>query len=386
MTLFEIFSKFHTKLKKHDGLYGIEIEAETKEADDYPDDFLSGYQEIQTETHESIGVYETPMEYWKAVEDGSLRDFGIEYVLKEPQSLAGAIKALKEFHDHTKGIPFLQGTPSTSVHVHVNMMNQPPITLANFVTLWVLFENVLVEYCGEARRSNTFAPPVRIVEGAWTNYMKMFRQIEEGKPSAIKWGISNAKYSALNIAPLAYLGSVELRCMRGTTNTQEITEWLQIIDRLLTYSQTKGLTPKMIYGLYQQKEEDYFFEVFGPMGYQVIRENWRDAIRRQEFYLAKLAISVKDWSKFGTAYKGQSKDFEKAVEYGMSTYGWTKEQSEKILLDDPDLVTIYLNQTKATKTAFPTKLKAAKPKLDWTTAQPQAYTLDDLLSNNEDNV
>lgn len=372
MTLFEIFSKFH-KLKKHDGLYGIEIETETKEASDYSEDFLYDYAEEQTATHESIGVYQTPMEYWKAVEDGSLRDFGIEYVLKEPQTLAGAIKALDEFGTHTKDVPFLQGTPSTSVHVHVNMMNQLPITLANFVTLWVLFENVLVEYCGEARRSNTFAPPVRIVEGAWTNYMKMFSQIEGGKPTAIKWSISNAKYSALNIAPLAYLGSVELRCMRGTTNTQEITEWLQIIDRLLTYSKTKGLTPKMIYGLYQQKEEKYFFDVFGPLGYQIIRENWESAIHRQELYLAKLAMSVKDWSKFGMAYKNHSKDFEKAVKYAMSIYGWTKEQTEKVILADPDLIKAYVEQSEIPKT----KIKFKKI-TDWTT-MPTAYSIDDLL-------
>lgn len=380
MTLFEIFSKYHSRLKKHDGIYGIEIEAETKEADDYPDGFLHDYHEIQTETHELLGVYENPMEYWKSVEDGSLRDFGIEYVLKEPQTFAGAINALKEFDTATKGIPFLQGTPSTSVHVHVNMMNQLPITLANFVTLWVLFENVLVEYCGEARRSNTFAPPVRIVEGAWVNYMKMFRQIEEGQPTAIKWGINNAKYSALNIAPLAYLGSVELRCMRGTTNTQEITEWLEIIDRLLTYSQTKGLTPKIIYGLYQQKEENYFFDIFGSLDYQIIRQNWESAIHRQEFYLAKLAMSVKDWSKFGQAYKNHGKDFDKAVEYAVSTYGWTKSEAEKIIIDDPALIKVYLDQIEATKVAFPTKTKIIKTKkIDWTVAQAQspAYAIDD---------
>lgn len=370
-TLHSIFSKFH-KLSLHKGTYGIEIETETEGSSAYPNSATFFNTKVETTPQGYTKEwYDIPSKYWKGLDDGSLRDFGIEYVLRKPELFGDALVALNEFRDvmvkDGKPIAFLQGTPSTSVHVHVNMLNELPITLANFITTWLLFENVLTEYCGEGRRSNLFAPPVRVVEGAWINYLKMFKLMEEGKPSAIKWPLEKTKYAALNIATLCTLGSVEARCMRGTTDVEEIKEWLGIINKIYLYSKTPGRTPMEIYKSFQKYEYQLLQIVFGEYAKVLMKEGWQDGIERNLFYVGKLACCVKDWKTFGLAYFGQSEKFKKAQAYLMEKYGFSTEQAANMLMEDPDMIDAYINEM-----ALQKKAKTVKKKLDLSNA-PQPW-------------
>src|SRR5690606_15334602 len=192
---------------------------------------------------------------WRGEQDGSLRNFGVEYIIKKPCNYKEMLKCIDEFVEHTKDIPFIEDAPGTSVHVHMNMQNEEIMTLFSVITLWVMFENVLTEYSGPFRRSNLYAIPSRVAEGNILQYISMMKQFELDRPNAFYWSEGSSKYASLNIAPLNQLGSIEFRTLRGTTDGKILKEWVTILNDLLIYSRLR--TPEEIFRRYS---------VVGPFG------------------------------------------------------------------------------------------------------------------------
>jgi len=286
--------------KPKQGTYGIEIECETKHASDYPDGFLENPRDHNSRP---ITVYDTPMIVdWEANSDGSLRDFGMEFILKEPLFYLDAVAALDDFGVKTKTVKFLEGTPSTSVHVHVNMAEETLLTMANFIVAYALYENLLLEYSGESRRSNLFALGIRSAEGSLHNILKLFTGANEGKYQALVHSESYVKYAALNIATLARFGSIEIRCFRGTTNVKEIQEWLSIINKLYLFAKSPGLTPKRMLLEFNAKGDELLSDIFGEYSEKLKCLDYKSMIDRNLYYAYKMATCVDNWETFGLEF------------------------------------------------------------------------------------
>jgi hypothetical protein len=306
--------------KPKQGTYGIEIECETKTVENYPMGFFTNAREHQSRP---ITVYDTPMVDWEANTDGSLRDFGMEFILKEPLFYLDAIAALDDFGVKTKDVKFLQGTPSTSVHIHVNMAEEKLLTLANFITAYALYENLLLEYSGEGRRSNLFALGIRSAEGSLGNIIKMLTGANEGKYQALVHSESYVKYAALNIATLARFGSIEIRCFRGTTDVREIQEWLSIINKLFLFAKTPGLTPKRMLLEFNAKGDELMTDIFGEYAEKLQCLDYKSMIDRNLYYAYKMTTCVDNWETFGLEFdkipepKPRKKNVEGGLSYGM---------------------------------------------------------------------
>ena len=186
------------KIKKQVGTYGVEIETETLSKDKYPEGFITEDHDYPPNHKKFLKCKKLPG--WDIHLDGSLRNYGIEYVFSEPYTLQESMAALDLFEKETSKIPFIQNSPSTSVHVHVNISNETFVTMGNFLTLWILFENVLVEFSGESRRSNLFALPNRCAERTHINIIKMFQKLEKNKsPAGLSFPQETVKYAAINL-------------------------------------------------------------------------------------------------------------------------------------------------------------------------------------------
>ena len=295
-----------TRIKKGLGEFGIEIETETKEANYYPKDFFGESLAQETPGH-GVKVFWHPRSIpeWTVTEDGSLRDFGREFVLKEPLNYDLAMMAIDSWGQATKDIRFTQNAPSTSVHVHMNITKFTPLQLVNLFTLLVFFENLLTEFCGETRRSNTFARPCRCVDAILDNIRRMIDGIENGSKKSIVFSPAQAKYAVLNLSTMSLYGSLEVRSMRGTTNPEEIKDWLSILNRLYKYAQLPGLTPSTFYDVYREIEFEIVDRIFGSDSDKLKHNNWRDMLRRNEFFLADIATLVQSWGEFGTKYSSR---------------------------------------------------------------------------------
>lgn len=306
LSIYNIFKGNFPWWKHQPFPYGIEVETETLTMGDYPKylvdafDYPSSYTDPSGNTHTTWPKF--PLVQWKAMDDGSLRDFGVEYVLEKPLSYDSALKALLEFEEVLKDVKFKKKTPSTSVHIHVNMLNEVPLTLANMLAIWTMFENVLLEYCGPSRRTNLFAAPIRVTEGIRNNFVSMLHQLEKGSSSAISWGQESVKYAACNIATLNKFGSLEFRPMRGTTDVKEISEWLGIINKIYLYSKRPGLTPPKLLEDYRELGPSILFKVFEEYAHKLADDALSPMLERNEEYVMDLCMAVKSWDTFGMAY------------------------------------------------------------------------------------
>lgn len=289
---------FNGILKK--GRFGIEIETETKKPSCYPTGFLEA-NGADEEGHSIFKVQKLPS--WIAKTDGSLRNYGIEYIFSTPYSYTRTLENLGEFQEGTRGIAFLEDQPSTSVHVHINFGGETLITLANFITMWTLFENILVDYSGPMRRSNLFALSARLAEQQVYDYVKLFKGLEAGLHGVILFNQQSVKYAALNLGCLARLGSLEVRCFRGTTNTDDISNWISILNRMFEFSKTPGLTPSGFFTSYHEKGVEIISDVFGPYSNSLKCDGFIEMMERQEKFLFDMVTSVKNWQTFGLIFE-----------------------------------------------------------------------------------
>lgn len=271
------YLQYHCKLPEIPGSYGIEIEVGVSDPLKYPPNFFCSLDGARLDHHKQLISFGNPhapavklsdFKYWKFDLDQSVKDFGGEFVLSEPLDLSGIEEALSEFKKKTQGIPFYKDHASCSVHVHVNMAKETPKTLANFLTLWTLCENFLLYYCGDSRSSNLFALPTRVAEETCQNIIGLLRAFSQADIQGMKYHKDHVKYGALNIAPLLTFGSVEVRSMRGTTDTSVILNWVQMLQRLLDYSRQDCLPEDILYRY--RKGRNFFRDVFGSYHYDIV--------------------------------------------------------------------------------------------------------------------
>src|SRR5690606_24321632 len=110
------------------------------------------------------------------------------------------------------GLPFIRDPVSASLHVHPNMLNETFQTMGNFLTLYSLFENLLIRYSGPNRLSNLFCPPICDAEETSRNIVGMMEAVENKKFKGLMYDENRVKYAALNLSSLSRYGSLEVRC------------------------------------------------------------------------------------------------------------------------------------------------------------------------------
>ncbi len=257
---------------RYDGEYGIEIETEAKTPYDVPQ-----------------------FKYWRAEQDGSLRDFGIEYILKQPLKMKDQIPdALDEFKEKTKSFKLIPDSHSTSVHVHVNFLNDTFRTLGNFFTVYSLVENLLIKYAGSDRDGNLFCLPIYDAQITCNNIIKMMQYVERKNYAGIRFPSDEVKYAALGIGCLYDYGSIELRQMRGDPTPERIMEWLSIIHAMMEFSR-RNLNPRTIMEGFRVAPTKFIENLFGDTMGVIARPDMEELIQRNLFFAIRIATSVKDW-------------------------------------------------------------------------------------------
>ena len=309
MKMFDILSPYYPKMKYSEGSYGIEIETETMGDFAYPPGFL---KETFDEHGDVIG-WENPIEGWKAVEDGSLRNYGVEFVLDRPMSYEEALEALDRFGDATSSVDFIRNAPATSVHVHINVQDWLPITLSTFLTLWTLVENCMIEIAGEDRRSNTFCRPIRTAQVILDQYQGIILKLNEQDVFGLYHDEQNAKYAALNISPLTTLGSIEVRCMRGTTDVGVIKDWLSLINRLVEQAKTFKNPESVMESLKEDGPVDFLFTVLGDI--EITEETINLLLRNQKFAADLAYETLDDWVEFEKDWTEHLEQLEGMIAY-----------------------------------------------------------------------
>lgn len=321
MTILDFLNKAGTKnFKRLDGEIGLEIETETKSHESYPPGFLVA-------DPNGRNLWTAPsLKYWDVHVDGSLRDFGLEYVLKQPLKFKKEIPdALEEFRDKTSKVKFIKDSITTSVHVHLNVLNESFKTLGNFLTLYTLFENLLIRYSGPDRLSNLFCLPICDAEDTYKNIISMMNNAQMKAYKSMMLAEANVKYAALNLGAFNTYGSVEIRSFRGETDTKAIQNWISILYAMMEYSR-RDVSPKDIMLSWREKQGKFLNDVFTDHRKELARSDELELIDKNIWYAGSIAYSVKNWNALDEVvkspeFKPKQKDLE-AVSVSRFSTAW----------------------------------------------------------------
>jgi hypothetical protein len=235
-----------------DGELGIEIEVE---GNNLPEDTPKG---------------------WMREHDGSLRGESAEYVLSEPLSHGDAMDAVDRLEEKFKQAGSkVKDSVRAGVHVHVNVQHLTDLELINFITCYLILEDLLVKFCGEDREGNLFCLRLKDAE------YPLFSLIQGIKLRSVHGGYFNnddLRYSSMNLKALATYGSLEFRSMRTGTDFQRIKDWATILYDLRERSR-EFANPRQIIEIFSGDMVDGFVrKVVGNHAKKLLCDGYEDML------------------------------------------------------------------------------------------------------------
>lgn len=193
-----------------------------------------------------------PNQYWRIEHDGSLRGEACEIVLKKPCTRAHLPLRLKHLAKMVKLVEF-QDSGRAGIHIHVNIQDMTPKELVQMMCLYMIFEETLVEWCGEGRVGNLFC--LRVSDAPFV--LKVIREaVKTGR-----WRVLDTdqiRYSSMNLKAIAQYGSLEFRALRSTTDIGVINQWIEILLRVKDMSRAFASPQAIIEGLSAEGTEGFF--------------------------------------------------------------------------------------------------------------------------------
>jgi len=186
--------------------------------------------ELEIEDQRALRLNGFHVDGWNMIEDGSLRNNGMEFITVPPVKV-GDVEARLE--DLFKAVKISKNSYSdrTSIHVHCNMQGEKLDTLKSFCLLYLVTERAFFNYVEQERFENVFCVPLMDFAAPFG----LFNVLNKGS-----LGRNWAKYSALNLLPLSELGTVEFRHMHGTSDVKKIVTWVKAIDLLKQSARKKS--------------------------------------------------------------------------------------------------------------------------------------------------
>lgn len=264
----------------------------------------AGHVGIEIEV-EGINLPNFQNALWHCDMDGSLRGESMEYILNRPVDvdlIEDALGNLKnEFVE--VGAVFNESFRA-GVHVHVNCQEMEPAKFFNFVCLYLTFEDVLVNWCGENRKGNLFC--LRTSDADYTlGYLRdSIRDVVSGRSKGpLMSFFANGdliRYSSMNFNSMWKYGSLEFRALRSTKNFAVIESWAKILKHLQDVAMGYDNPQDIIHDLsvcgidnFSAKclgeHEDDIFGAFGGNVNAAIMSGMRNA--------QEIAFAV-DWAEF----------------------------------------------------------------------------------------
>lgn len=265
--------------------------------------------------NESVKEFSLPVpEGWRQHTEGSLRYYGVEFVLNPPQRLETAKKSVEELAEAAKAAK-VKWTDSirTSVHVHFDVTRYKVQDVINFAAVYWILEDFLSDFAGEHRKQNLFclrAKDARYQVSEWT------AAIFDKSPLRLRSLDNNLRYGSVNLAALSKFGSFEFRMMRGTSKVNEIHLWLDTLEAIRQFA-LKFNTPLALrnYFLKEVNAGDFPRAVLGDRLFSTLNSYRKDktpleeSVREGFLNVESLLLSGGDWD-FSKEIE-EAKDIEK---------------------------------------------------------------------------
>lgn len=172
---------------------------------------------------------------WRVVGEPMLRG-GYEYVFKRPTEYRHCKPLLNTLFNKFTTEEFTQ---RCSTHLHVDVEDMSRTQLFNFITLYVMFEEVLLQLVCKERRGNLFCLPISDSVAA----QNIITDCATTKRDINYIMMNEAKYCAINLASVGEHNSLEFRALQGTKDVDLIMNWINVHLAMKQYAMLDNITP-----------------------------------------------------------------------------------------------------------------------------------------------
>lgn len=245
--------------------------------------------EIETEAKNPYAV--PAIEGWMSKGDGSLRNFGVEYITQGAIPIDEVDKYIDNWRDGLGKIweRLDKTSHSTSVHVHSNVSQFTVTELVNFFCLATLFENVLCEFSGVDRKGNLFCLRTKDAETKINSIIAAIKSAQSQNYILRSLSPGNYKYCGINTETVKSFNSLEFRMMRGEMEPDIIKKWVKAIHNISVYSR-KFECPKAILKVAKEKGVMHLYsECFGDLAGDFSYTKIVEDIECNLYYVANIA-------------------------------------------------------------------------------------------------
>ena len=217
-------------------------------------------------------------ELWSRERDGSLRGAeNGEYVLRKPvlhAELGAAFDQLRYAFEESGAV--VDQSTRAGVHVHINVQQLTFIQLFNYITLYLIFEEPILELCDRFRRGNHFC--LRAKDAGYLPALLRNAALSE---DVVLLNTEDIRYSAMNVTSVFKYGSVEFRSLESTDDFDHIQGWCDLLYTLkqaaLTFKDPVEIMGVVSMGGYGR----FAGEVLGPHLEKIIKQpEWEQGMRR----------------------------------------------------------------------------------------------------------
>lgn len=211
---------------------------------------------------EKYGDVSEKHRYWRPEHDGSLRDGGIEFVLRQPLTGVDLELAIKELYSDILTKKYVTNQ-RCSTHVHIDGRDMTVNHLKAMVFVYGMVERMLYDNVAPEREDSFYCTPLY-------NSTKHRRIV--GKALDDLDFCNCPKYSGLNLRTLHKYGSLEFRMYEGLTGSKDLSRWVKLLMRLKSGTkQYEEVALKDILKLYSENTaESIVYAVFGDMGTELL--------------------------------------------------------------------------------------------------------------------
>lgn len=229
---------------------------------------------------------------WRLENDGSIGG-GLEFVCHSPASMEDTSEKLRLLYEELRGqdIDF-EGQERAGVHLHVNVQEWNAYQLLTFVTLYYIFEEVLVDWCGEHRVGNHFCLRVKDAE-----YLLVQLKTALEKRDLYDLNSTKLRYSALNFCSLFKYGSLEFRSMRTAPCHSYLVRWMEMIDKLVEFSKRYDNPLSLLEYLSPKSMDTCMEEVFGEYLSRELYTTEVDNKMREGWWVAQEIAHSTHWGE-----------------------------------------------------------------------------------------
>lgn len=225
------------------------------------------------------------LQYWKAVEDHSLKLNGREFTLLTYHNRA------KTYLNYLFNVVKTAEISSRcSIHVHINALDMSLENIRVFLLNYLIFEKVLYNYSGK-RWANIFCVPLYewLSSDSFTS-LKSFEAINH------TWD----KYSGLNLLSLSQHGTIEFRQMTGNKNPVYIQNWINMLVNLKKYSMDKTYEETVETILSLNSTSAYWYLVDAIFGKEAVALQYPTFKDDMETCISNAKLLITPWHEIKT--------------------------------------------------------------------------------------